>query len=76
MTRVSREAGELIENLVTNPNVPPALKTRILNRLSTPTAAEQNIRANIIIFANPTNTIPQRLAALDIIIDYYLGIRT
>lgn len=73
MTKVSDEAGQLLTGLLSNQSINPQLKTRLLNRISAPSAKEQDLRAQVAIFVDAGATIVARLAALDRIIDYWKG---
>jgi hypothetical protein len=73
MTKVSDEAGQFLDNLLTNQTINPQLKTRLVNRIVQTNAREQDLRAQVAIFVDSGATIVARLAALDRIVDYWKG---
>lgn len=75
MTRVADEAGKVIHELLLARNVPQQIKDHIRNRLSTLSAREQTLRNAINVLRDSGQSQANRLAALDIVIDFFKGDR-
>ena len=73
MTRASEEAKEFLTNSLGNPTIPQFAKDYVVQQTAVLTARELQLRQAILDVRNGSLTIPQRRAALDVILRIWRG---